>query len=304
MGAGRIEVVATPIGNLGDLSERARASLAGADVIAAEDTRRTLVLLQAVGVAKPLVSLHVHNESARVPELLERVRGGAVLVLVSDAGTPLLSDPGYELVRRASEAGIAVTAVPGPSAITTALAVAGLPTERFAFEGFLPARERERRTRLQALAGETRTLVLFEAPHRIAESLEDLAHAFGESRRAAVTRELTKLHETVYRGTLGSLAAQARSDANFCRGEITLVIEGAPAHEGGADRAELRRVVSVLARELPPGKAAALAAQLTGAKRSEAYALLAGGEGTDHGSEAAVEADAPGRESGERPPRD
>lgn len=276
MAAGRLEVIATPIGNLGDLTERARESLARADLIAAEDTRHTLGLLQAIGVSRPLVSLHEHNETTRVPELLARLADGAVVALVSDAGTPLLSDPGYALVREAARAGIEVRPIPGASAITAALAVAGLPTDRFCFEGFLPTRERERRARLAELARERRTLVLFEAPHRIATSLADLAAAFGSEREAVAARELTKVHETLYRGTLGVLAERARSEPNFARGEITLVVHGAPAAADAAGEArseQLRRAVELLVRELPPGRAAALAAELTGARRNEAYAL-------------------------------
>src|SRR5262245_31670569 len=216
--SGRLAVISTPIGNLGDLSPRAREELAAAELVAAEDTRRTGQLLTTLGLSRPLVSLHEHNESERIEELLARLRAGARIALVSDAGTPLLSDPGFELVRRVSREGIVVVAVPGPSAITAALSVAGLPTERFSFEGFLPARLGERRARVAELAAETRTLVFFEAPHRIAEALEDLVAAFGAPRRAVVARELTKVFETVYRGTLAELAAAARSDANFTRG--------------------------------------------------------------------------------------
>jgi 16S rRNA (cytidine1402-2'-O)-methyltransferase len=270
---GRLDVVATPIGNLADLSARARQSLAEADLIAAEDTRHTLALLHAIGVSRPLVSLHAHNESARVPQLMAQLEAGAVVALVSDAGTPLLSDPGFELVQRAAAAGIEVRSIPGPSAITAALAVAGLPPGRFCFEGFLPARSKERRTALLELAGEPRTLVFFEAPHRIAASLEDLAAAFGAERRAVVARELTKMHETIYRGTLAELSALAQADANFRRGEITLVISGAPSAAVSVDPQLLKRTVMVLLKELAPGKAAALAAQLTGARRREAYAI-------------------------------
>ena len=270
--SGRLAVISTPIGNLGDLSPRARDELAGAELVAAEDTRRTGQLLTTLGLSRPLVSLHEHNERERIDELLAKLRAGARIALVSDAGTPLLSDPGFELVRRVAAENIPVVAVPGPSAITAALSIAGLPTERFSFEGFLPARLAERRARIAALAHEPRTLVFFEAPHRIAESLEDLAAGFGESRRAAVARELTKVFETVYRGTLAGLAAQARSDANFSRGEITLVIEGAPAvEEGQGARESLDDTLRVLLTELAPSKAAALAAKLTGAKRNEAY---------------------------------
>jgi 16S rRNA (cytidine1402-2'-O)-methyltransferase len=274
---GRLHVVATPIGNMGDLSTRAREALESADLIAAEDTRHTLTLLQAIGVSRPLVSLHTHNETQRVPELLARLEAGEVIALVSDAGTPLLSDPGFELVAGAARAGFEVLAIPGPSAITTALAVAGLPTARFCFEGFLPARERERRTDLARLAHETRTLVFFEAPHRIAETLTDLAAEFGDDRQAVVARELTKAHETIYRGTLRELAERARTEPNFQRGEITLVVHGAAPTTSTVDAQLLRRTVDLLAKELPPSRAAAIAAQLTGATRSEAYALVTRG---------------------------
>ena len=271
---GRLQVVATPIGNLNDLSPRARQALEAADVIAAEDTRHTLVLLQAIGVSRPLVSLHAYNETQRTPELLARLEAGETIVLVSDAGTPLLSDPGFELVRDASRAGYEVLAIPGPSAITTALAVAGLPTSRFCFEGFLPARERERRAHLASVANETRTLVFFEAPHRITEMLADLAVELGGDRQAVVAREMTKTHETVYRGTLQQLMALARDEPNFQRGEITVVVAGAQEGPATVDTRLLRQAVDLLSKELPPGRAAAIAAQLTGAKRSDVYALI------------------------------
>jgi 16S rRNA (cytidine1402-2'-O)-methyltransferase len=270
---GRLQVVATPIGNLADLSERARAALAAADVIAAEDTRHTGALLKALGISTPLVSLHEHNESQRTPALLARLAAGECVALVSDAGTPLLSDPGFELVQRAAQAGYQVSAVPGASAITAALAVAALPTDRFCFEGFLPPRVRERRAALAALAHEPRTLVFFEAPHRIAAALADMAAELGAERSAVVARELTKLHESIYRGTLAELAARAREDANLARGEITVVVHGAVAAASEFDERLLRRTVEVLAKELPPGRAAAIAAQLTGAPRAAAYAL-------------------------------
>jgi 16S rRNA (cytidine1402-2'-O)-methyltransferase len=270
---GRLAVISTPIGNLGDLSPRARDELAAAELIAAEDTRRTGQLLTTLGLTRPLVSLHEHNERERIGELLAKLAAGARIALVSDAGTPLLSDPGFELVRRVAQEGIQVVSVPGPSAITAALSIAGLPTERFSFEGFLPARLAERRSRITELAPETRTLVFFEAPHRITESLDDLVAGFGGGRRAAVARELTKVFETVYRGTLDELAEQARGDANFSRGEITVVVEGAPrAAAGDAPRIQLDSTLRVLLTELSPSKAAALAARLTGAKRNDAYA--------------------------------
>jgi 16S rRNA (cytidine1402-2'-O)-methyltransferase len=277
--SGRLFVVATPIGNLGDLSPRALEALGSAALIAAEDTRHTRLLLQAAGVSTALVSLHAHNESQRVPELLERLADGGDVALVSDAGTPLLSDPGFELVSRAAAAGFAVHAIPGASAITAALSVAGLPTQRFCFEGFLPARAAERRTALAGLAHETRTLVFFEAPHRIAAALEDLVAHLGAARRAAVARELTKAHETIYRGTLAELHARAQAEQNFARGELTVVVAGAAAGANAVDAAELRRTMEILLRELPPGRAAATAAALTGAPRAAAYALATRGAG-------------------------
>jgi 16S rRNA (cytidine1402-2'-O)-methyltransferase len=272
--AGRLEVVATPIGNLGDLAPRARAALMAADLIAAEDTRRTGALLAAIGVSGTLISLHEHNETSRIESLVRELEAGKVIALVSDAGTPLLSDPGYSLVRAAAAAGIDIRAIPGASALTAALSIAGLPTDRFVFEGFLPARTGERRTALARLAAEPRTLVFFEAPHRIAATLADLTQLFGAQRRAVVARELTKLHEVVYRGTLEELSAAAIAEPNFARGEITLLIEGLAApDEDGADRALLVRALKLLLAEMPPARAAALAAQIAGVKRSEAYAL-------------------------------
>jgi 16S rRNA (cytidine1402-2'-O)-methyltransferase len=279
--AGRLEVVATPIGNLADLAPRARDALAAADVVAAEDTRRTGQLLSSLGLRKPMVSLHAHNERGRADGLLARLQAGEVVALVSDAGTPLLSDPGFELVRRAAEAGIAVRALPGPTAIAAALSIAAIPTERFCFEGFLPARTGERRARLAALALEPRTMVFFEAPHRIAESLADCAAAFGAAREAAVARELTKMFETVHRGTLGELAARAVDDPDMARGEITLVVAGAPpadrAGEGEprdpAVQQQLERTLRAALPHLPASKAAALAAAACDVPRAEAYAL-------------------------------
>jgi len=271
---GTLQVVATPIGNLADLSPRAQDALRGADIIAAEDTRRTLQLLQSLGISRPLVSLFEHNEAQRVPQLLERLSAGATVVLVSDAGTPLLSDPGFELVREATRAGFEVRAIPGPSAITTALAAAGLPADRFCFEGFLPARAGERRAALAALAHAQRTLVFFEAPHRIVATLTDMVAEFGPARQAVVARELTKVHESLYRGTLEELITVSQRDENFARGEITLVVQGAPrGEEQSVDPALLLRTVDILLKELPPPRAAAVAAQLTGATRAAAYAI-------------------------------
>jgi 16S rRNA (cytidine1402-2'-O)-methyltransferase len=277
---GRIDVVATPIGNLADLSPRARDSLAGAAVIAAEDTRHTGHLLHSLGLSKPLVSLHEHNEHQRVEELLARLARGENIALVSDAGTPLVSDPGYALISAALAAGYAVQAIPGPSAVLAALSIAGLPTDRFCFEGFLPTREAARRERCRELAHEPRTLVFFEAPHRIVDTLTDLAAACGPQRRAVVARELSKAFETVYRGTLAQLLEMAAKDANFERGEITLVLEGQPAASNAPDDAFVRRALELLRDELPTSRAAAVVAQLTGRRKSDVYAMaLAQGAG-------------------------
>ena len=283
---GRLDVVATPIGNLGDLTPRAREALALADLIAAEDTRRSAQLLAAVGLAgRRLISLHEHNEAARVETLIGELRAGKIIALVSDAGTPLLSDPGFQLVRAAAAAGIEVRALPGASALTAALSIAGLPTDRFVFEGFLPARAQERRAALAQLASEPRTVVFFEAPHRIVATLQELALLFGAERRAVMARELTKLHETVYRGALGELALAAAADPNMARGEITLVIEG--AKRGRRWRRQTasysRAHCKLLLAELPPARAAAIAAQLAGVHPQRS--LRAGAAIARHGRE-------------------
>ncbi|RYG79458.1 16S rRNA (cytidine(1402)-2'-O)-methyltransferase [bacterium] len=283
-GPGRIEVVATPIGNLADLAPRAREALQGADVVAAEDTRHTGTMLQALGLSRPLVSLHEHNERERIDDLLARLAAGQRVVLVSDAGTPLVSDPGYVLIRAAIAAGYAVSAIPGPSAVLAALTVAGLPTDRFCFEGFLPSREGARRRRLDELARETRTLVLFEAPHRIAALLDDLGAAFGSDRAAAVARELSKTWETVYRGTLAELSDKCTADPNFARGEITVVVAGAPDAREEGDEALAARLLPLLRRELPASRAAAITAQLTGVPRSILYERARALEGASQDS--------------------
>lgn len=267
--AGMLYVVATPIGNLDDISLRARAVLAEVAVVAAEDTRRTRQLLAHLGIATPLVAFHEHNEKERAGELLARLEGGESVALVSDAGTPLISDPGYRLVAAARDRGLAVTAVPGSCAAIAALSIAGLPTHRFRFEGFLPARAGPRRARLAELAAQPDTLVFYESVHRVRESLDDMASAFGPERRAFVVRELTKLHETAYRGPLEAVIAALAADPGGDRGEFTVVVEGAP--EGPAGVEQLNRVVAILGAELPAAQAAQLAAKLTGCTRREAY---------------------------------
>lgn len=274
--SGRLYVVATPIGNLGDLSARARDTLGSCGLIAAEDTRRTGTLLNAFGLSKPMISLHEHNEGQRAAELLEKMRGGLSIALVSDAGTPGINDPGFDLVRACGSAGIEVIAIPGPCALIAALSIAGLPTDRFCFEGFLPARQAARRAHLASLALETRTLVFYESPHRVREALEDCVQSFGAERPAAVARELTKLHETLYRGPLSVLAARAAAEPDFVRGEIVLVIAGASAAavaETGADGhgGALDRALAPLLEELPLKQAAHLAARIASVRDNEAY---------------------------------
>jgi 16S rRNA (cytidine1402-2'-O)-methyltransferase len=270
---GTLFVVATPIGNLGDLAPRARDVLRRADLLLAEDTRHTRQLLVACGIERPsgsLESLHEHNESARTPAVVARLRAGATVALASDAGTPLLSDPGAVLVAAVAAAGLSVVAVPGPCAAVAALSVAALPSGRWAFEGFLPPKAGARRRALAELAGEARTLVFHEAPHRLAECLADLASVFGPSRPAAVARELTKRHETVYRGTLGELAALSLVDADMSRGEIVVLVQGA-GEAPPAEAQEAERVLRVLLEDLPVAQAAKIAARLTGLGRRELY---------------------------------
>lgn len=274
--AGRLYVVATPIGNLGDLSSRAREILQSCSLIAAEDTRHTGVLLKHFGIQTPQLSLHDHNEQQRASGIIERLRQGASVALVSDAGTPAISDPGFDLVRAVAAAGFPVIAVPGPCAAIAALSIGALPTDRFCFEGFLPARGAARRKRLMSLADEERTLVLYEAPHRVRETLEDCAAVFGGERGAVVAREITKLHEMTYRGSLRELLALAESDPDFGRGEIVLALAGAPPPADGERGADghggaLDRALKILLAELPLKQAARLAAQITDARDNEAY---------------------------------
>lgn len=268
---GVLYVVATPIGNLADISARAREVLAAVDLVAAEDTRHSGTLLAHLGVKTPLISLHDHNEAERAPILVARLQAGESVALISDAGTPLISDPGFDLVRAARAAGISVTPIPGASALVAALSVSGLPTDRFVFEGFLPAKQGARRERLAALAAEPRTLVFYESVHRIQESLEDMAAAFGAGRRAVLARELTKLHEGVRDATLQELVDWAASDPAAGKGEVVLMVAGAAATEGTALDAEAERVLKLLLAELPVKQAAALAAGITGLNRNPLY---------------------------------
>jgi 16S rRNA (cytidine1402-2'-O)-methyltransferase len=272
--SGILYVVATPIGNPGDVTARAIRVLDEADLIACEDTRRTGRLLAAHSIRTPAVSYFEHNEERRTPELIDRLKRGAKIALVTDAGTPAISDPGYRLVRAAHEAGVRVAAVPGPSAVVAALSIAGLPTDRFAFEGFLPTRANARRAALKRMAREERTIVIFEAARRLGETLDDIAVEFGADRMAAIVRELTKTFEETVRGTLGELARTFKMREAL--GEVTLVVEG--AQRSNETRAESEGVgdasvtVDVLREAgLSLKQASTVVAKLRGLSRREVY---------------------------------
>lgn len=271
--AGVLYVVATPIGNLADMTQRAIEVLGAVALVAAEDTRRSQVLLSHYGIATPLIALHEHNETALAPRLIERLLRGESIALVSDAGTPLVSDPGYRLLHLAIGQHIVVHPVPGASAVTAALSVAGLPTDRFVFEGFLPARKSARVARLESLRQESRTLVLFESSHRIIDSLHDLATVFGATRPAAVCRELSKRFETVLRGGLGELAERVAADHYQQKGEFVLVVGGASV-DSETRLAAAVELALALQEHLPASKAAGVAARIHAVSRREVYRLV------------------------------
>ncbi|MGD2167950.1 MAG: 16S rRNA (cytidine(1402)-2'-O)-methyltransferase [Gammaproteobacteria bacterium] len=266
--SGALFVVGTPIGNVADLSERAGAVLALVDVIAAEDTRRTRGLLTRIGAKTPLIAYHDHNEAEVAPKLIERLRAGERVAVVADAGMPTISDPGMTLVALARRHGLTVVAVPGPCAATAALSVSGLPSDRYCFEGFLPRRAAQRLARLEALRGERRTMIFYESVHRIGATLAAMAGIFGGQRRAAVVRELTKLHESCHVGTLAQLSADEGIEP---RGEFVIVVTGAAQRRDADD--EVMRIYAVLAQELEPKRAVAVTARLTGRSRNEIYRL-------------------------------
>jgi len=267
--SGTLFVVATPIGNLEDLSPRARQTLAEVDLVAAEDTRHTGRLLSHLGVEARLLAVHEHNESAAAKRIVEMLLAGRDVALVSDAGTPLVSDPGYRVVRAALEAGIRVSPVPGPSAVAAALSVAGLATDRFCFEGFLPPKQAGRRRRLETLRDESRTIVIYESVHRIGATMTDLCEIFGDDRAAFIGRELTKLHEQCVNGTLAELRGRIDSGAIPEKGEFVLVVAG--ASESTKDTFDADHLLSVLASHLPATEAARIAAELTGEKKNALY---------------------------------
>jgi len=269
---GKLYVVATPIGNLDDISPRALRTLREVALIAAEDTRHSIRLLQHFGITTALAACHDHNEREQGGRFVARLLAGDDVALISDAGTPLISDPGYHLVRQVRAAGIEVVPVPGPSALIAALSAAGLPSDRFIFEGFLPAKAAARRGRLDLLKEDPRTLIFYEAPHRVLESVQDMASLFGKDRHAVLARELTKTFETLKGAPLGELAEWIAADSNQQRGECVLLVTGWQAPEGeDAISGEALRVLDLLLGELPVKRAAALAAEITGVRKNLLY---------------------------------
>jgi len=269
--AGTLYVVATPIGNLADMVPRAVEILHTVDLVAAEDTRHSGRLLAHFGIGKPLLPYHDHSDPAQVQRILAALAAGKSVALISDAGTPLIADPGYRLVRAARAQGCRVTPIPGSCAAIAALSAAGLPSDRFAFEGFLPAKRSARRHRLETLARVPHTLIFYEAPHRVAETLGDLCDTFGSERDAALARELTKTFETFLTGTLATILAAVTADTNHQRGEIVVVVGGANLHDDPTAAAEAERVMRLLLVELPLKQAAELTARITGGSKNLLY---------------------------------
>jgi 16S rRNA (cytidine1402-2'-O)-methyltransferase len=270
-GKAALYIVATPIGNLGDISHRAIEILRHADVIAAEDTRHSSRLTQHFGIATRLVSYHDYSSSGREDAILAELAAGRSVALISDAGTPLISDPGYSLVARARQMQITVIPVPGACALTTALCAAGLPTDRFVFEGFPPHKQGARRQLFESLAAEQRTVIFYESPHRIADSVIDMRDVFGEQRQAVICRELTKTWETIHGDSLGALSQWIMADDNNRRGEFVVLIHGAPVVDQDSQLSEADRQLRILLEELPVKQAAALVAKLTGLKKNAVY---------------------------------
>ncbi|BDX17475.1 16S rRNA (cytidine(1402)-2'-O)-methyltransferase [Halopseudomonas aestusnigri] len=271
--AGTLFVVATPIGNLQDMSPRALQVLKDVRLIAAEDTRHSARLMQHFGIDTPMTACHDHNERDKGERLVERLLAGDDVALISDAGTPLISDPGYHLVRQAREAGVRVSPVPGACALIAALSAAGMPSDRFAFEGFLPAKAHGRRQRLQALAAEDRTWMVYEAPHRLLECLQDMQQVLGGERRVLLARELTKTFETLRAAPLAELVKWVAGDSDQQRGECVLVVEGAPAPQADEVGDEALRVLDLLLAELPLKRAAKLASEITGVRKNLLYQI-------------------------------
>lgn len=273
MPKGILYCVATPIGNLDDISERAKQTLANVDKIYAEDTRVTRQLLNHFGIQQTLSSLHDHNEAERIASIVAELEQGLNLALVSDAGTPLISDPGYKLVNALGQLGIKIVPIPGASALITALSVAGLPTDRFAFEGFLPAKSASRRKILEGLKLETRTLVFYESSHRIVDTLQDFVISFDNDRKLVILRELTKLFETIYRGTVSELAEKIKHDNDMQKGEFVLVVAGKELNTSVDDEEliKLNKLLTILIDELSVKQAVSIASKLTNLPKNYIY---------------------------------
>jgi len=263
-------IVSTPIGNLSDMSQRAVETLQSVDVIAAEDTRHSGILLQHFSIKTPSVSLHDHNELQRSELLLTRLQQGESVALISDAGTPLISDPGYKLVSLVREHGIRVVPVPGSCAVIAALSASGLPSDRFTFEGFLPSKQGARKQTLEALVDESRTMIFYDAPRRLQGTLADMVEIFGGERQACIARELTKLHETITTQSLSDLLEWVSKDSNQQKGESVLLLDGAKQQKDSSET-EINRVLSLLLKELPVKKAAAMTSSLLGVRKNTAY---------------------------------
>jgi len=268
---GSLYVVATPIGNLQDFSLRAQSVLHEVDLIAAEDTRHSRHLLNHFGITTPLQSLHEHNERIKSRVLLQRLHDGDSIALISDAGTPLISDPGSYLIQAAHAAQVTVVPIPGANALISALSVAGFPADRFIFEGFLPAKSAARLRHLEKLSIESRTLVFYEAPHRIFDCLNDMVQIFGETREAVLAKELTKLFETIYRETLGGILNWLKTRDSLKKGEFVIVVQGAPEPDNHAIDSETKHIFQLLRQELPLKQAAKLTGKITGVSKNVLY---------------------------------
>ncbi|EFL80700.1 16S rRNA (cytidine(1402)-2'-O)-methyltransferase [Actinobacillus pleuropneumoniae] len=268
---GTLYIVATPIGNLGDITQRALDTFAQVDLIAAEDTRHSGLLLSHYGIKKPFFALHDHNEQQKAAVLVEKLQQGLNIALISDAGTPLISDPGFHLVRHCRQAGVKVVPLPGACAAITALCASGIASDRFCFEGFLPAKTKSRCDKLAEVADEPRTLIFYESTHRILDTLEDMQKMLGADRYVVMAREITKTWETIHGDTLANLIAWLNEDSNRIKGEIVLVVEGKPEQTDEAFSAQAVKLLGLLCKELPLKKAAAIVAETFGYKKNALY---------------------------------
>lgn len=269
--AGMLYIVATPIGNLSDMSERAKKTLSEVNLVLAEDTRHSMRLMQHLAINTAMQSCHEHNEMQRIDSVLALLTEGKHIALISDAGTPLISDPGYQLVRAVQDAGFQVIPIPGASSIIAALSVSGLPTDRFVFEGFLPAKQQARQKKLHTMLAEARTIIFLESSHRIVACLNDIQQVFGEQREMVLARELTKQFETIKRGYIGEITQFVEADSNQQKGEFVLMLAGEP--EQSAEEGEVYQTLRILLEQLPVKQASEIASKLTGKKKNDLYKM-------------------------------